>query len=257
MNLTKKSYSSTLQEFESESAQHNKSTYCDYNTAFIGYDEIRHPCGVNSILNILRQSNVSLDEQQVLEGGFGTGAYLDRIRHHVKKIYGVEGSDEGYRQARQKVKNATNVYLQIGNILRLPFTENFFDAYLVNQVIHHLDHTNGFPQLDVFLVEAVRVLKPGGYLVINTCTQEQLEPDAGSYWHYKYFPGAARAIQERYIPLVELEARLQSLGFTNIKGNKPAKKIFFPEYYQKPYIALQPEFRQGDSVYSFFIYGGS
>jgi len=28
-----------------------------------------------------------------LEGGFGTGAYIDRIRHYVKEIYGAAGEE--------------------------------------------------------------------------------------------------------------------------------------------------------------------
>ena len=186
-----------------------------------------------------------------MEGGFGTGAYLDQIRHHVKKIYGVEGSDEGYLQTLKKINNAGNVDLQIGNILRLPFTDNFFHAYLVNQVLHHLDHRNDFKQLDAFLAESNRVLKPGGHLVVNTCSQAQLDPEQSPYWHYKYIPSAARAMQRQYIPVKELEARLKSAGFGEIKRSIPAGKIFQQEYYENPKIALQPEFRQGDSTYSF------
>ena len=49
----------------------------------------------------------------------------------------------------------------------------------------------------------------------------------------------------------EFEVRLKSLGFSGIKRKIPAQKIFSREYYQDPRFALQTEFRQGDSVYSF------
>jgi ubiquinone/menaquinone biosynthesis C-methylase UbiE len=251
MSLSKPSNCAVQLIPESEVNQNNKSIYCDYNEAFIGYDEIRQPHGLQCILNIFQQSEVPLEKQIVLEGGFGTGAYLDKIRHHVKKIYGVEGSDEGYQQTKKKVNNAANVNLRIGNILGLPFPGKLFHSYLVNQVLHHLDHSNHFQQLDVFLAESIRVLKPGGNLVINTCSQDQLDPETGSYWHYKYFPAAAEAIRKRYLPIKELEARLASLGFTEIKRTIPTKKIFRKDYYKDPYIALQPEFRLGDSAYSF------
>jgi hypothetical protein len=55
----------------------NKSTYCDYNDAFTVYDQFRRTHGLQSILNMFQQSDVPLEEQIVLEGGFGTGAYLD------------------------------------------------------------------------------------------------------------------------------------------------------------------------------------
>jgi ubiquinone/menaquinone biosynthesis C-methylase UbiE len=236
---------------ESDCNQHNQSTYCDYNEAFIRYDQYRRPHGMENILKILRQSKVPIDEQTVLEGGFGTGAYLNNIRHHVRMIDGVEGSDEGYQQTLQKVNNAPNVRLQKGDILQLSFPDNSFHAYMVNQVLHHLDHRNFFQSINVFLSEAGRVLKPGGQLIINTCSQEQLDPDSGSYWHFKFIYPAAYCIQKRYIPIQELEIRLESLGFDEFNCTFSPEKIFYQRYYEDPAIALEPEFSKGDSIYSF------
>lgn len=251
MSLTKQPKCDFQRVPKSEYTQNNQSTYCDYNEAFIGYDQIRQPHGLENILKILRQSKVPIAEQTVLEGGFGTGAYLDKIRHHTQMIHGVEGSDEGYQQTLQKVNNETNVQLQKGNILQLSFRDKSFHAYMVNQVLHHLDHRNHFQSINVFLSEASRVLKPGGQLIMNTCSQEQLDPNSGSYWHYKYIYPAAYSIQKHYILIQELEIRLESLGFIEIKRTIPQEKIFSQRYYEDPCIALEPEFRKGDSTYSF------
>ena len=43
---------------ESECNQNNQSTYCNYNEAFIGYELMRQPHGLENILRILRQSKV-------------------------------------------------------------------------------------------------------------------------------------------------------------------------------------------------------
>ena len=251
MSLTKQPKGDFKRVPKSEYPQDNQSTYCDYNEAFIGYDQIRQPHGLENILKILRQSKVPIDEQNVLEGGFGTGAYLDNIRHHVQMINGVEGSDEGCQQTLQKVNNATNVQLQKGNILQLSFPDESFHAYMVNQVLHHLDHRNYFQSINVFLCEASRVLKPGEQLIINTCSQDQLDPNSGSYWHYKYIYPAAYSIQKHYILIQELEIRLESLGFIEINRTISPEKIFCQRYYEDPSIALKPEFRKGDSTYSF------
>lgn len=251
MSLTKQPKGNFQRVPKSEYLRNNQSTYCDYNEAFIGYDQIRRPHGLENILKILRQSKVPIYEQNVLEGGIGTGAYLDNIRHHVQMINGVEGSDEGYQQTLQKVDNATNVQLQKGNILQLSFPDKSFHAYMVNQVLHHLDHRNYFQSINVFLSEASRVLKPGGQLIINTCSQDQLDPNSGSCWHYKYIYPAAYSIQKHYILIQELEIRLESLGFIEINRTISPEKIFCQRYYKDPSIALEPEFRKGDSTYSF------
>jgi len=228
----------------------NESTYCDYNEAFNVYDQLRLPNASEKILQIFKQNETPLNQQRILEGGFGTGAYIDYIRHHVKEIYGVEGSDEGYRQASQKVDGAPNVHLQVGNILKLPFPDDYFHGYMVNQVLHHLDIDPSFPNLNIFLNEAKRTLQPGGILVINTCSQGQLHPHSGVYWNYKFIETAAIAIRKRYIPLEALVSRLENSGFTNIKTTIPSGRIFHDRYYEDPTIALEVDFKKGDSVYS-------
>jgi ubiquinone/menaquinone biosynthesis C-methylase UbiE len=231
--------------------QRNESSYCDYNEAFKVYDQLRQPNAVEEILQIFKQHEIALNQQRILEGGFGTGAYIDSIKHHVKEIYGVEGSEEGYGQALEKMSGAPNVYLQIGNILNLPFPDDYFQGYMVNQVLHHLDIDPSFPNLNIFLNEAKRALQPGGTLIINTNSQEQLDPHSGVYWNYKYIKTAALAIQKRYIPLEGLVSRLDSLGFTNIKKSIPSRRIYHDRYYEDPSIALETNFKNSDSVYSF------
>lgn len=229
----------------------NTSSYCNYNKAFTVYDQLRQPNGLRELLQIFKQTDIPVEKQKILEGGFGTGAYIDYIRHDVKEIYGVEGSTEGLEQALQKMGNAANVHLQLGNILSLTFADDSFHAYMVNQVLHHLDTEPDYPNLNVFLKESRRVLKPGGVLTINTSSQEQLDPHLGVYWNFKYIEKAARAMQARYIPIDELISRMEELQFADIQTTIPSGKIFHEHYYNDPYCALEPDFQKGDSVYSF------
>jgi SAM-dependent methyltransferase len=120
-----------------------------------------------------------------------------------------------------------------------------------NESIKTIEYRNDFQQLDVFLSESSRVLKPGGHLVINTCSQEQLDPQLGVYWNYKYIEKAALTMRKRYIPLEALISRLKNLGFTNIKKEIPSRRIYHDRYYEDPSIALESDFIKGDSVYSF------
>jgi SAM-dependent methyltransferase len=234
-----------------EKIKRNISAYCNYNEAFTMYDQERQPNGLRELLQIFEQTDIPIEKQKVLEGGFGTGAYIDHIRHYVREIFGVEGSDEGFEKALQKVGNATNVYLQVGNILSPTFSNDSFHVYMVNQVLHHLDTEPGYPNLNIFLRESRRALKPGGVLTINTSSQEQLNPHFGVYWNYKYIEKAVRAMQARFIPIGELISRMEKLQFTDIKTTIPSGKIFHERYYNDPYIVLEPDFQKGDSVYCF------
>ena len=229
----------------------NVSSYCDYNEAFTMYDQLRRPNGLRELLKIFNRSDVPIEEQKVLEGGFGTGAYIDHVRHFVKEIYGVEGSDEGLQQAVRKMGDAENVHLRIGNILNLAFPDDTFHAYMVNQVLHHLDTEPDYPNLNVFLQESRRVLKPGGVLTINTSSREQLDPHSGVYWNYRYIEEAALAMRERFIPIGELISRMEKFRFTDIRTEVPSGKIFHQRYYDDPSIVLDPDFQKGDSVYCF------
>ena len=73
----------------------------------------------------------------------------------------------------------------------------------------------------------------------------------GVYWHYKFIKEAALTLRLRYVPIKELEALLEALGFTGIKQAIPSGQIFCKQYYENPLCVLEPEFRKGDSTYSF------
>jgi len=234
-----------------KTGKRNASSYCNYNDTFVSYDQNRQPNGLDEILHIFEQTRIPVEEQVVLEGGFGTGAYIDQIRHHIKDIYGVEGSEQGYEETKQKIGDAKNVHLEIGNILGLSFSDDFFDAYMVNQVLHHLDTEPSYPNLTLFLKESKRVIKPGGVLTINTSSQEQLNAQSGAYWNYKYIEKAALAMQARYIPVPKLLSRLGELGFTDIKTTIPSGKLFQEQYYHNPWVALDTDLQKADSIYCF------
>jgi len=76
----------------------------------------------------------------------------------TRHIFGVELIEERRRQADAKGINTISADLNG----RLPYEENCFDVIHTNQVIEHL--TN----VDMFLSEVYRTLKPGGYMIVST-----------------------------------------------------------------------------------------
>ena len=58
-------------------------------------------------------------------------------------------------------------------------------------------------------------------------------------------------MQRHYISIEELVERLEFAGFGGINLTIPSENLFQQRYYEDPLIALEPEFRKGDSAYSF------
>jgi SAM-dependent methyltransferase len=131
----------------------------------------------------------------------------------------------------------------------LPFEDEFFDGVMINQVLHHLpdEAAKDFPAHRRVFGEFARVLKPGGVLVINTCSQEQLRH---GYWHYSLIPEAADALRARYVPLDELAEILSDSGFAYRGRFAPVDAPVQGESYFDPRGPLSKEWRDGDSVWS-------
>lgn len=87
--------------------------------------------------------------ENFLDIGCGTGFAMKKSRKYFKNIYGIDISEEMLK----KIDFGTVV---CGDIAKMPFQDNFFDAVSCIAVLHHCYNIN-----DV-LKDAYRVLKPNG-----------------------------------------------------------------------------------------------
>jgi ubiquinone/menaquinone biosynthesis C-methylase UbiE len=101
----------------------------------------------------------------VLDTATGTGNTAFALAPHVRRVIGLdltrEMLDEAVRVAA--TKSITNVDWVLGDVTRLPFEDDRFDLYTVRAAPHH------FPDIDAFLDEAFRVLKPDRDAVFIDC----------------------------------------------------------------------------------------
>ncbi len=104
--------------------------------------------------------------EEVLDVGCGTGTLAIEVQQRVGPTGHVFGIDPGAKQiARARAKAARRhlpIDFQVGVIERLPFPDQTFDAVLSTIMMHHLG--DGLKRQG--LAEIVRVLKPGGRVVI-------------------------------------------------------------------------------------------
>ncbi|GJD20002.1 hypothetical protein RIVM261_049580 [Rivularia sp. IAM M-261] len=106
------------------------------------------------------------ETSKVLEIGFGTGlAIADAAKKTIHGcIYGIELSETMQKVAQKRNQNAVKsgrVSLQLGNVMALPFEDNYFDiVYSINCIYFWEPPTQG-------LAEIYRVLKPEGTVAIT------------------------------------------------------------------------------------------
>ena len=92
----------------------------------------------------------------VLDVATGTGNTAFALAPHVRRVIGVDLTREMLAEARKlsAEKNILDVEWMIGDAVHLPFQDDTFDIYTVRAAPHH------FADVDAFIAEAYRVLKP-------------------------------------------------------------------------------------------------
>ena len=96
---------------------------------------------------------------KIIEGGCGIGKQVFKLQ---KAGYEVIGVDYAKKTIEFVNENKPELYIQLGDVTKLEFEDNYFDAYWSFGVIEHF-----FDGYDMIRKEMLRVLASGGYLFIT------------------------------------------------------------------------------------------
>lgn len=102
--------------------------------------------------------------EKILEIGCGNGYYLsllNRLKLRLNLV-GIDNVQMALDDAK-KFLSDNKIKLIFADAAKLPFLNNSFDKIIMSEVIEHVKDEQAV------LVEAYRVLKPGGILMLTTC----------------------------------------------------------------------------------------
>lgn len=222
------------------------STFERYDETAPHYDRTRVAVGADIIRDALHPAA----QTTLLDAGCGTGAYAAALAGAVGRLVALDRSAGMLATARRKLAGAADRvgFLQ-GDLLSLPLPDAALDAVMFNQVLHHLEDGRdpGYPGHRAALAEAARVVRPGGRLVLNACSHEQLRR---GFWFYGLIPKALERTLARCAPTEVIEGHLDQLGFDLEARRVPADAVLQGDAYFDPRGPLDPDWRRGDSIWA-------
>lgn len=124
----------------------------------------------------IRNANLALPGQTVLEIGCGNGLNTTFLARHAQKVVAVDFSDQMLAKARQRVQSETVDFVTADITEPWRFKESSFDLVVGNLVLEHID------DLSQVYAEAYRVLRPGGqYYIAELHPYKQLRQSQAKF----------------------------------------------------------------------------
>jgi SAM-dependent methyltransferase len=100
-----------------------------------------------------------------LDAACGTGRHCEYLVAQGHRVIGVDSSRDMLARARARVPQAD---VRHGDLYRLPLPDDHVDIVVCALALSHV------PDLGPVMAELVRVLRPGGHLVVSDVHQEQM-----------------------------------------------------------------------------------
>ncbi len=169
-------------------------------------------------LKMIREAAGERLKGWIFVDGCGVGMYLARLAENAAQAIGLDIEHERAREAHQRTEQVV-----AGRGEALPLPDNTFDLVLSHEVIEHVQDDRQA------IREIVRVLKPGGRLVLFCPNRGYPFETHGIYWRGKYRFGniplvnyLPRSLRNRLAPHVRVYTRSDLL---NLFHNLPVRII--------------------------------
>ncbi|MCU0487162.1 MAG: class I SAM-dependent methyltransferase [Anaerolineales bacterium] len=137
---------------------------------------------------------------RVLENGCGVGMYVRHLAPHAAQVIGLEYDFERAAEAGEQAAHITNAAGEY-----LPFPNDSFSLILSHEVLEHVQDDR------LAVEEMVRVLQPGGRIILFVPNRGYPFETHGIYWQGKYHFGniplvnyLPRRLRDRLAPHVRI-----------------------------------------------------
>ena len=164
---------------------------------------------------------VDVRGKRVLDIGCGGGIYSKALAEMgAASVTGVDFSEEALKGARENCRDYASIDFVVGNALNTGLPDQQCDVILERSLIHHLGREN---VRDCF-VEALRLLKPGGTLIVQDRTPgDCLLPANPNNLRGYFFVRYPKLINKEVGRRPDNEfvlSTLQNVGFKHIQEHK-------------------------------------
>lgn len=130
---------------------------------YVDYDTDKEPMTKIFEKYLDKLSHVGVTSGKFLDVGAATGFFMSIAKKRGYDVTGVEISDYASEKGREK-----GLQIYTGDLHSVAFQSDMFDVVSLCDVLEHV------PSPTKFLEEVTRILKPGGYILINTPNAESI-----------------------------------------------------------------------------------
>jgi len=117
-----------------------------------------------------RQILGNIDGGRILDVACGVGQFIKILQDSLRsweEIFGLDVNEQSLAEVRQKFPGDRYRFIK-GDSKQIPYPDNIFDLVSLSKGLHHIDDPG------LALQEMKRVLKPGGFFLLNEMYSDEL-----------------------------------------------------------------------------------
>lgn len=156
-------------------------------------------------LGLLVEASGAGADDTVLDVACGPGLVVAAFARVARHVTGIDVTPAMIARARELTTGISNVTLEVGNVMALPYADGAFSLVVSRFAFHH------FQQPAAVLAEMKRVCEPGGRIVVCDLFASDDPVKAAAFHAMEMMRDPSHA---RALPLAELSSLFENAGLT-------------------------------------------